>query len=167
METQQTRKSPNWRKKYEEDQKALGRVKVNFWVDGEDYESFLTMAEAFAEEYAKPYDVKRRVAKAKLELFKKNIVGKTHDFFIQRDKIQSLKAQIRALTPNFFKTDDADRIPLPDAIKALPDDPKTLKLLLAKIFRDRQKLKILSTELQRRLDRYQDPSLIYHDDVDN
>ncbi len=129
-------------------------VRYELQIPREAKDRFEEMVKAAADEYMEPFSERRRMAKARIQVFNEVTQGITHEFFALKDQIQSLKEQVAALSPSFFKTDVVKKTPIPDAINALPDDPTALKSLLAKIYKEGQKTKLAATEYKRRADQF-------------
>ena len=83
-----------------------------------------------------PGTPRRRIAKARAQVFDEITHDVTHEFFVLKDQIQALQAEIKALSPAFFKTVASSTTLLPEAIRALPDDAESIKTHLAKMHRD-------------------------------
>jgi hypothetical protein len=154
MEEIRTRKQFNKQKKYRRTQQNKGVVRFEIQVDANTKARFDEMVEAVADEYIEPFDLRRRNAKARAQVFREITQNVTHEFFTLKDKIKALKEQITALTPSFFKTNTIEKTLIPDAISALPDDPQHLKSLLAKIYNEGQQAKLAATEFKRRADQF-------------
>lgn len=125
-------------KKYRKVQSHKGLVRFEIQVSEKTKARFDEMVKAAAEEIAQPWDPRQRLAKARQKVFDDMTQGTAHEFFALKDQIQALKAEIEAISPRFFHTPDLDKVPLPESIKALPDDPNQLKALLAKSHREAQ-----------------------------
>ena len=131
------RKLPQPQKKYRQSQANKGLVRFELQVHARAKARFEEMLKAAADEIALPWDPRRRLAKA------------------LKDQIQSLKEEIKALSPSFFKTNPSDQTPLPEAIRVLPDNPQQLKALLAKTYREGQHAKLAAKEYKRRAGQYE------------
>jgi len=125
-------------KKYRQTQQNKGLVRYELQISAEAKARFETLATSAAEEIAAPWDPRRRLAKARAQVFEEITQGVTHEFFALKDQITALQTEIKALSPQFFKQKTSHKTPLPEAIRALPDDPKRLKAHLAQFYQDMQ-----------------------------
>ena len=148
------RTEPNYQKKYRQKQEAKGMARFEIQIPVETKAKFDELVEAVAEEYIRPHSKRQRIALARIQVFEEITKNITHEFFELKDKIISLKEEIKALSPNFFKT-KIDSTPLPEAINTLPDDPKQLKQLLAKLYQGLQAAKLSATEQKRRAKQFE------------
>ena len=142
---------PNKNKRYRRSQRDKGLVRYEIQIPETAKNSFEKMVRAVADEYVEPYNERGRLAKARIQIFNEITQGVMHEFFTLKDQIQLLKEQIAALSPSFFKTIRPDSVPIPDAINALPDDPKQLKAALAKTYREAQQAKYAAAEYKQKL----------------
>lgn len=156
MENIQPHERPSAQKKNRKKQSQQGYVRFEMQIKAESKQRFEEMVSAAAAEYMEPYDKKRRMAKARREVFDQITQNLRHDFIALKNKIISLKDEVAALSPSFFKTDIADTTALPSAIGTLPDDPKMLKKILAKTFKESQQAKLECAEYKRRSEQYLD-----------
>lgn len=147
---------PNKQKKYRRSQEQKGLVRFELQVPAESKARFEEMAEAAADEYASPFDIRKRMAKARAEIFDQITKDIKHEFFTLKDQIASLKEEIKALSPTFFKTNEHDQTPLPESIKTLPNDVEKLKTLLARVYSELQSEKLISFENKRKAEQYYD-----------
>ena len=145
---------PNRQKKYRQKQNIKGLVRFEIQLPIETKAHFDELVDAVADEYVQPYDKRRRTALARIQVFGEITKSITHEFFELKDKIISMRDEIKALSPNFFKI-KTDSTPLPEAIKALPDDPKRLKQLLAKLYQSLQGAKLATQQHKRRATQYE------------
>ena len=148
------RTEPDYQKKYRQKQEAKGLARFEIQLPTKTKAKFDELVEAVAEEYARPHSKRQRIALARIQVFEEITQNITHEFFELKDKISSLKEEIKALSPNFFKT-KTDNTPLPEAISALPDDAKKLKGLLAKLYQGLQAAKLTATEEKRRAKQFE------------
>lgn len=148
------RREPNYQKKYRRKQDGKGLARFEIQIPAETKAKFDELVEAVAEEYVRPHSKRQRTALARIQVFEEITQGVTHEFFELKDKIQALRDEIKALSPNFFKA-KTDNTPLPEAINALPDDPDKLKKLLAKLYRGLQAANIKATEQERRAKQFE------------
>lgn len=138
---------------YREAQQARGLVRIEFQVKPEVKARFEEAAAVEAETYTEPWDHRRRLTKARTALFEKLAAGTLHQFEQLKEENESLKAQITALSPSFFKSTHQST-PLPNAITALPNDPAQLKRILAALFQESQKAKRDLLEWKGRANQY-------------
>ena len=148
------RSEPNYQKKYRQKQEAKGMARFEIQLPAKTKAKFDELVDAVAEEYARPHSKRQRIALARIQVFEEITQGITHEFFELKDKISSLKAEIKALSPNFFKS-KIDNTPLPEAISTLPDNPKKLKQLIAKLYQGLQAAKLTATEEKRRAKQFE------------
>ncbi len=146
---------PHYQKKYRHAQAHKGLVRFELQVNAQAKARFDRLVAAAADDEAELWDPRRRIAKARAQIFEEITQGVVHEFLGLQDQIKVLKAEIQALSPSFFKTDQNDHTPLPQAIRALPDNPKQLKTLLAKSHRDAQHARHAANQYQRHADQYQ------------
>ena len=148
------RTSDNYQKKYRQKQQDKGLTRFEIQIPTKIKEQFDALVEAAAEEYVKPFSKKKRAALARIQVFDEITQNIRHDFFEMKDKILSLKEEIKALSPNFFKM-KIDSTPLPEAISALPNDATKLKPLLAKLYKGLQEAKSIAAEEKRRAKQFE------------
>lgn len=148
------RTEPNYQKKYRQKQEAKGMARFEIQLPVKTKAKFDELVEAVAEEYAHPHSKRQRIALARIQVFEEITQNITHEFFELKDKIYSLKSEIKALSPNFFKA-KIDNTPLPEAISSLPDNPKKLKQLIAKLYQGLQAAKLTATEEKRRAKQFE------------
>jgi hypothetical protein len=154
MEKINTRKPHNRQKKYRQSQDIKGLVRFEIQLPKDVKQRFDELVEVVADEYPAPWDKRRRISKARVRVFSEITQGVSHEFFNLKDRILALKEEIKALSPNFFKT-KIEKTPLPEAISALPDQPKQLKQLLASLYRGLQAAKLSAVEHKRRADQFE------------
>lgn len=135
---------PNAQKIYRENQKERGLVRYEIQVSAKSKEKFEEVVNAVSEEYVKPYDKRKRLAKARAQVFDDLTNDITHEFFELKDRLKKQAETIKALSPT-FKTNDIGELIVPDTVKKLPDDPEKLKLLITKLYTETNTLK---TELE-------------------
>lgn len=155
MEENHTHKQQDRQKKYRQKQNTKGMARFEIQIPIETKARFDELVEAIADEYVQPFDIRRRIALARVQVFENITKGISHDFSHLKDKIESLREEIKALSPSFFKT-ETNKTPLPEAISALPDDPKTLKSLLAKLYQETQASKLAVVEYKRRAKQFEE-----------
>lgn len=143
-------------KKYRKVQSNKGLKRFELQVSEESKARFDEMVKAAADDYPEPWDSRRRIAKARASVFDEITQGVIREFHSLKDQIESLKAQISALSPSFFKSDEAEDTRIPDAIIALPDSPEQLKKILSKIYRESQQTKLNLREANRQAKQYQE-----------
>lgn len=142
-------------KKYRKAQSQKGLVRFELQVSSESKQRFEAMVKAAAEEYEIPWDSRQRMAKARAQIFDKITQDITHEFTALQQQIENLKEEVKALSPSFFKSDLQEQTPLPEAIRALPDDPKSLKHLLAKLHLAKQQAVLAANQYKRNAEQYQ------------
>jgi len=138
MELNRQRKPNNKQKKYRTQQSQKGLVRFEMQIPAEAKHRFEQMVQAVAEEYAQPWDSRRRLALARIAVFNQITEAITHDFVHLTQQIDELKKEIAALSPTFFTRTGAASTPLPEAIRSLPDDPAQLKSIIATLHHDCQ-----------------------------
>ena len=136
-------------KKYRRMQDAKGLVRFEIQLPADIKDTFDELVEAVADELSEPWDKRQRVALARIQVFKEITQHITHDFKALTAEINALKEQIKALSPTFFKTQTAEQTPIPEAIRALPDDPEQLKQLITKLHQGLQTAKLSMHEYKR------------------
>ena len=156
MDNIRTALRPNTQKKYRQSQTNKGLMRFELQVHARAKARFEEMVSAAADEVVLPWDPRRRLAKARAQVFDEITQGITHEFFALKDQIAALKEEIKALSPSFFKTNQADQTPLPEAIRALPDEPQQLKALLANTYREAQQAKLAAKQYKRQADQYEE-----------
>ncbi len=129
-----------------------GFERLEFYIRTNYKAQFEALAQATADELAEPYDARQRVRLAKTRLFEEMMQSTTHEFFTLNGKIKALEEEVVALAPAFFKT--TDKTPLPEAIRTLPNEPTTLKTILAKVYQEAQQAKLDKREHKRRAEQY-------------
>ena len=155
MEENYPREQSNRQKKYRQKQNTKGMARFEIQIPVETKVRFDELVEAIADEYVQPFDIRRRIALARVQVFENITKGISHDFFHLKDRIESLREEIKALSPSFFKT-ETNKTPLPEAINALPDDSKILKALLARLYQETQASKLAVVEYKRRAKQFED-----------
>lgn len=146
------RKQPNRLKKYRSKMDNDGFERLEFYIRTNYKAQFEALAQATADELVEPFDARQRVRLAKTRLFEEMMQKTTHEFFTLKDRIKVLEEEVAALAPAFFKT--TDKTPLPEAIRALPNEPDTLKAILAKVYQEAQQAKLDKREYKRRAEQY-------------
>lgn len=145
---------PDRQKKYRKRQKSNGLVRFELQVNAKIKKQFDLLVEEVAEELTSPWDPRRRLSIARERVFDEITQGVRHEFFHLKDQITALRAEIRAISPNFFISDDDNQAPLPEAINALPDNPGQLKQILAKTYQELQTEKQRNIELGRKYEQF-------------
>ncbi len=146
---------PSRQKKYRATQQQKGLVRYEIQVNEEVKNRFEKAVIAVANEYTLPYSEKTRKTKARAQVFNEITKGIIHRFTELETKIESQRTEIKALSPSFFIPNPAEKIPLSEAIAALPDNTEQLKKLLAKLHQENQQLKLSSKEYQRQADQFE------------
>jgi len=141
-------------KKYRRAQFSKGLVRYELQVHSESKDLFEEIVQTVADEMVEPTDERRRMAKARIRVFDEVMQGITHEFFTLKDQIKALQDEITALSPSFFKVDATDQPPLPNAVRALPDDPDYLKKLVTQFFQNAQAAIQTGKEHERRAKQY-------------
>ena len=141
-------------RKSRQKKKALGFKTVRLELEPNYYQHFEALCEAKARDLPASFDQRLLKTKAKALVIKEALNQTSTTFLTLTEQIEQLKAEIRALSPSFFKTDADQATPLPQAILALPDDPEHLKTLLARFYKDRVLAKRQAEEWQRRANQY-------------
>ena len=149
------RPQQRYQKKYRQHQSHKGLARFELQVSAESKVIFEDMVKAAAEEYIEPHGERQRMAKARIRIFDEITKDIKHEFFTLKDQIKALKDEITALSPSFFKSDETQSIPLPEAIRALPDDPKRLKALLARTYKEAQQARLAAREYKRKAEQYE------------
>ncbi len=129
-----------------------GLERIEFYIRASYKTQFEALAETVAEELIEPYDPRQRLRLAKTRLFEEMMQTVTHEFFALKERITALEAEVAALSPTYFKA--TDKIPLPEAIRCLPDDPQSLKNILTKLYQETQQLTRDKQEHKRRAEQY-------------
>ena len=75
---------PDKQKKYRKAQHNKGLVRFELQVSREAKDRFETLVGAAANEFEKPWDKRRRMAKARAQIFDEITDGICHDFFVSR-----------------------------------------------------------------------------------
>ncbi len=143
----------NRQKKYRRSQFNKGLVRFELQVNTKAKMLFDEMVKAAAEEYNEPWDKRRRIAKARVQVFDEMVQNNQHEFLALKEQIAALRAEIKTLSPTFFKVID-NNTPLPEAISALSDDSKKLKILLTQQYQETQKAKNSTQKYKRLAEQY-------------
>jgi hypothetical protein len=106
------------------------------------------------------------VQQARAEVFEKITQGTLIEFIGLKSEIKALQDEINVLAPKFFFYQHQTTTPIPSAIKALPDDPQHLKILLAKLFSEGQQAKRQAVKYKRRADQYENLYTVSSDYAD-
>ncbi len=154
MDLKTPRNRESSQEKYRKKRLDQGFVRFEIQVRAQSKQRFEEMASVLAEEYDAPWDPRQRKAMARADVFDEVTKGVTNEFFALKATVSALKQEVRALAPNFFVSGN-NRTPLPSAIDSLPDNPKELKLILAKIYREAQSAKRESKESVRKANQFE------------
>ncbi len=122
-------------KKSRQRQQAQGVSRIEILLDADYRALFDRLVEAKSQDFPVDLDQRRLLAKSKTAVFKEALTQTKTSFLTLTEQIARLKAEILALSPTFFKSDQDKQYPLPEAIAALPADPETLKPLLAQYYK--------------------------------
>ena len=136
-------------KTYRHRQSSKGLVRFELQVSAGAKARFEALVTVAAEEYTEPWDPRRRLARARAQVFEDITHGVAHEFFTLKDQIETLKAEVKALSPQFFKPTGSNTTPLPEAIRALPDEPTLLKAQLAETHQAAQRAQREALNYQR------------------
>jgi len=156
MEENRLNRQQHAQKKYRQTQRHKGLVRYELQISEDAKVRFETLATCAAEEIASPWDPRRRLAKARAQVFDEITQGISHEFFALKDQIAALKAEIQVLSPQFFKHKTGHKTPLPEAIRALPNDPKMLKAHLAQFYQDSIQAKRDALKYKRLSEQFQE-----------
>ena len=147
-----TNKQPDRQKKYRRKQQASGLVRFEIQVSKKTKQQFDLLVNEVANEFPELWDIRQRQTKAKTRVFDEITQSIRHEFYSLKDQITALRAEIRAISPSFFTSDEDAKTQLPEAIYALPDDSAKLKQILAKTYKESQTVKQKNIELVRKND---------------
>ena len=147
-------KRPSAQRKYRDSQKHKGLVRYELQISRESKERFESLVETAANEYDESWNLRHRMAKARSDIFDEITQGITRDFYALKNQINVLKAEIKALSPSFFKKMLPENSPLPQSIQSLPDDPVQLKKILASTHLEAQHAKKEMLKYQRQAQQY-------------
>lgn len=145
----QQAKRLNRQQKYRQAQESKGLVRFEIQLPANIKARFDALVEAIAEELQEPWDTRQRIALARIQVFEEITQGVTHDFTALTTEIAALKEEIKALSPTFFKSHANEQIPIPEAIRALDDNPEQLKQLITKLYQGLQATKLSAHEYKR------------------
>ncbi len=148
-------KGQNPQSKYRKLQAEKGLARFELQISAASKARFEAMVKQAAEEFDEPFDQKRRMAKARAQIFDEITRGTLHEFSHLKTIIEDLRKEVSALAPSFFIKDPNNQPPLPEAIKTLPDDPAMLKTLLAKIHRELQQTSVLAKRYEDSAKQYE------------
>ena len=123
---------------YRKNQAKKGLVRYELQIPYEVKEKIEQLVAEIAGEYDAPYDKRRRLARARAQLFTELTAQTQHDFTQLKAQIAALQEEMAAIAPSFFIKKDSDSVPLPNAIAQLPDSPDDLKQLIAKFYHQYQ-----------------------------
>lgn len=143
----------NAQKKYRSAQANKDLVRYELQIKADSKARFEALVKAVADELDGPWDERRRLAKARTQVFDNITQNVLQQFSGLQTQIEHLKEEIKALSPSFF-IDLQQSTVLPEAIAALPDDPKQLKAILAKTYAESQQAKQLAQKLKSRAEQY-------------
>lgn len=155
MENHAFRKQPDKQKKYRNKQIQKGLVRYEIQIKEETKQRIEQMVTAIAEEYDSPWDPRRRLARARNEVFEKITQDTTHDFIHLKEQNEQLKKEIAALSPTYFTSSAHVPTSLPAAVNSLPDDCAQLKSIIAQLFHDLQQSKHTAQKLKTSTDRFE------------
>lgn len=155
MDKMDTNRKQIAQKKYRKTQSRKGLVRFELQVSHESKQRFEAMVEAASEALETPWDPRQRMAKARAQIFDEITQGIMHEFTALQQQIEHLREEVKALSPSFFKTDLQDKTHLPEAIRSLPDDPKQLKNLLAKLHLAKQQALLAANQYKRQAEQYE------------
>jgi hypothetical protein len=123
-----------YQRRYRKQQAKKKVVRLELQVDATLKQAFETMVAELAGDYTEPFNERGRKARARRELFEKGITQQSILFEGCEARIDALKQELAAVSPQFFTSTQAQGRPLPQAIAVLPDTPDTLKSLLAEYY---------------------------------
>jgi len=123
---------------YRKNQAKKGLVRYELQIPYEIKVKIEQLVAEIAKEYDAPYDKRRRLAKARAQLFTELMTETEHEFTQLKAQIAALRNEIAAVSPSFFIKKDSQAVPLPNAIAQLPDNPDNLKQLIAKFYHQYQ-----------------------------
>lgn len=153
MEEIRTIQRDKAQKKYRKSRLHQGFVRYEIQVKAEAKAKFEELVQAAADEYDAPWDKRQRMSMARAQVFEEMTQGALHEFTALKTQISALQDEVQALAPQFFVTESTNT-PLPSAIQSLPDDPKHLKTILAKIYSEGQQAIRQLNEYKRRSEQY-------------
>ena len=142
--------------KYRHSQTEKGLVRFELQVSSDTKAKFDELVAVAADEIALPDYTRQRIAKARAQVFDEITGGINHEFFVLKDKLKALQDEITALSPDLTKTPVSENTPIPQAVSALPDDPKRLKQLLAYYYQQALNANRLAKSYKEDSDRYLD-----------
>jgi hypothetical protein len=145
---------PNHQQTYRKSQASKGFVRYEVQLPAKVKATLEAQVTEIAADYEHLYDPRRRKALARAQLFTQLTEGTQPVFTALKTQISALKAELAALTPAYFVTDEAQSTPLPHTIAQLADNPTKLKQLLAKTYAELQQAKKDAREQQRRSEQY-------------
>ncbi len=127
---------PNHQKTYRKKQASKGLVRYEVQIPQEVKSKIERLVEEIANEYDAPYDKRRRLARARAQLFTELTANTQHDFKQLKAQISALQAELSTMAPMFFMPKGEGDRPLPNAIAQLPDEPNALKQLIVKFYQE-------------------------------
>ncbi len=134
-EATQKKRHRDAQRTYRQKQQERDLVRLELQVEAKFKDLFDSLVRAKANDFPDQWAPQRRIAQARRQVLQDALATTQTSFIALTEQVQQLKAEIRALSPNFFKT-DAPALPLPQAIANLPDDPDQLKKVLARLYQD-------------------------------
>ncbi len=96
------KKDKNRQQKYRQAHASMELVRYELQVNAESKARFENLVRAVADEYESPWDERQRMAKARCQVFDEITQDVVHEFAGLQVHIDSLKAEIKALSPSFF-----------------------------------------------------------------
>ena len=127
-------KRKRWQQQYRARKAKVGLVRYELEVPQVLKTQLEAMAELLSDEMDESLPYRQRIAAARRQLFADGINGDVQAYTTLREKITALESEVTHLSPAFFNSKAPSPKALPEAIVRLPDEPASLKTLLAQFY---------------------------------
>jgi hypothetical protein len=141
--------------KYRGSQSNKGLIRFEIQVQRSIKEDFDKMAHDLAEQYDEPWDIRQRLSKAKTQLFEEFTNNIKHEFTALKEKNKIAEDKIAFLTQSLPDFSNAPTLlNIDHRISSLPDDSKSLKNVIERMYRQLQKSALEAEAYKRKAHQY-------------
>lgn len=155
MERELDQLQPNRQQTYRQTQNRKGLVRLEIQVSLETKKRFDEMVTMVANELEEPWDIRRRLAKARGLVFDEMTKGTIHHFDRLSQKIIALEEQLSLTSPTLsINADNTSNQKINTKVESLPDDPMLLKQNLSKIYKLAVRAQLDANKYKNESERY-------------